>query len=113
MPEGESLRELAVHGSTLAIFLSVTLIEQVVADLVDAYGPAGAVAVVQRASQPGQRILRGTLADIAGQVRAAGISDQAMILVGPTLECTSFPDSRLYAAEFGHRYRRARREGEA
>lgn len=110
MPAGETLRELAVHGSTLAIFLSVTLIEQVVEELRDAYGCNGAVAVVQRASLPDQRILRGTLSDIAAKVREAGMRDQAMILVGPTLDCASFPDSRLYAREFGHRYRRAQED---
>ena len=71
MPEGETLTNFAATGATLAIHLSVQNIERVVADLTPAYGPDCPVAVVFRASWPDERILRGTLADIAGRLDGA------------------------------------------
>ena len=108
VPERQRLDGLARHGATLALFLSAGLVDETVAALVPAYGAGCPVAVVHRASWPDQRILRGTLADIAEQVRAARIDATAMILVGRALAAEDFPDSRLYAAEFGHRFRAAR-----
>ncbi|MEV7927960.1 precorrin-4 C(11)-methyltransferase, partial [Kitasatospora sp. NPDC088779] len=43
--------------------------------------------------------LRGTLADIAGQVKASGVVRTAVILVGRTLAAEQFRDSHLYSAE--------------
>jgi precorrin-4/cobalt-precorrin-4 C11-methyltransferase len=60
------------------------------------------VAVVYRASWPDERVLRGTLADIREQVKAAGITRTALILVGRVLADESFADSRLYAADHHH-----------
>jgi precorrin-4/cobalt-precorrin-4 C11-methyltransferase len=59
-----------------------------------------------------ERVLRGTLADIAEQCRAVGIDRQAMILASPALGARTRTDiemSRLYAPEFGHGFRRAER----
>lgn len=106
MPDGEELTELGKHGrSTLALFLSVTLIKQVVQALSPVRGAQCPVAVVARASWPDQQILRGTLADIAEKVRAARIKATALILIGEVLTSTQFADSRLYAADFHHRFR--------
>ncbi|MGH8574272.1 MAG: hypothetical protein ACREX8_17100 [Gammaproteobacteria bacterium] len=55
--------------------------------------------------------MTGTLVDIRAKVSSAGIRSQTMILVGPALEATHFADSRLYAPDFSHRFRKARREG--
>lgn len=111
MPEGEALADLARHRATLALFLSITLLKEVTEDLIPAYGADCPVAVVHKATCPDQKIVTGTLADIRAKVRAAGIRSQAMILVGPVLEATDFADSRLYAPDFSHRFRKAKREG--
>ncbi|MEU6642470.1 precorrin-4 C(11)-methyltransferase [Saccharomonospora sp. NPDC046836] len=97
MPEGEELATLAASGTTLALHLAINRIEQVVAELVPHYGNDCPVAVVAQASQPEERVLRGTLADIAAQVRAAGITRAAIIFVGKVLAAESFPDSFLYS----------------
>ena len=104
MPEGETLTNFAATGATLAIHLSVQNIERVVADLTPAYGPDCPVAVVFRASWPDERILRGTLADIAGRLDG-GITRTALILVGPALSGEGFGESCLYAADYDRRYR--------
>jgi precorrin-4/cobalt-precorrin-4 C11-methyltransferase len=97
MPAGEDLATLAQGRTTLVLHLAVQRIEQVVADLVPEYGPGTPVAVVARASRPDEVILRGTLADIADSVRAAGVVRTAVIVVGEVLTAGQFPDSHLYS----------------
>ncbi|HKQ69710.1 MAG TPA: precorrin-4 C(11)-methyltransferase [Polyangiaceae bacterium] len=107
MPDREKLEDLARHGATLCLFLSITLVREVIEALVPAYGSDCPVAVVHRASWPDQKIVQGTLADIRERVRAAGIKSQSMILVGPVLTSNDFANSKLYDPEFSHRFRRA------
>jgi precorrin-4/cobalt-precorrin-4 C11-methyltransferase len=106
VPERENLSQLAAHGATLVIYLSVQLIDRVAAELADAYGPEAPVVVAYRVSWPEERILRGTLATIAEIVRQAGIKRQALILVGPALaEGGLKARSKLYDQTFAHGYR--------
>jgi precorrin-4/cobalt-precorrin-4 C11-methyltransferase len=109
MPEKEKLHDLARHQATLALFLSITLLDEVARDLAPSYGADCPVAVVHKASWPDQTIVTGTLADIAGKVKAAGIKSTSMVLVGRVLTASEFADSRLYAADFSHGYRKAQR----
>ena len=109
MPATEKLEDLARHQATLALFLSVTLLADVTRALIPSYGADCPVAVVHKATCPDQQIVLGTLADIRDKVRAAGIRTQSMILVGRVLTSTEFADSRLYAADFTHRFRRGTR----
>ncbi|RIA45450.1 precorrin-4 C(11)-methyltransferase [Dichotomicrobium thermohalophilum] len=104
MPEGETLRNFAATGATLAIHLSIHNLAEVVADLLPAYGPDCPVAVVYRASWPEQRIVRATLAEIEAAL-GEGIERTALILVGPALAGEGFDDSRLYAADYDRRFR--------
>jgi precorrin-4/cobalt-precorrin-4 C11-methyltransferase len=99
MPAGEELGGLAAHGATLVIHLGAQAIEEIAATLTPHYGPDCPAAVVARASWPDELILRGTLADIAGQVAEAGITRTATILVGPALDAHGFRDSHLYSKQ--------------
>jgi len=112
MPPDEKLEDLARHKATLCLFLSITLIREVAEKLTPAYGADCPVAVVYKASWPDQRIVWGTLADISEQVKSAGLKSTSMVLVGRVLTAHDFADSRLYAADFSHGYRRARKEVE-
>ncbi|MFF0577771.1 precorrin-4 C(11)-methyltransferase [Streptosporangium saharense] len=98
MPEGEDLDTLGRSGATMVLHLAVQRVEAVVGELVPRYGLDCPVAVVARASRDDEVILRGTLADIADQVRAAGILRTAVIVVGRVLTASEFPDSHLYSA---------------
>jgi len=102
MPAGESVAAFAASGATLAIHLSVNNLARVVRDLVPHYGADCPVVVGYRVSWPDQRILRGTLATIRAEVKAAGITRTALILVGRVLAAAAFADSRLYAADHHH-----------
>ena len=106
VPERESLARLAAVQATMCIFLSVALIERVVADLLAGGYPVDTpVAVVERASWPDERIVRGSLENIAERVADSGIRKTAMIVVGPALSADSRIASRLYDAAFSHEYR--------
>jgi precorrin-4/cobalt-precorrin-4 C11-methyltransferase len=105
MPSGESLAAYAATGATLAIHLSVHVLDEVTQTLIPHYGADGAVAVVVRASWPEQVIVRGTLSTIAAQVREANIERTALILVGPALSAHDFADSALYSADYDRRFR--------
>jgi len=98
MPSTESLEAFAATGATLVLHLATARAREVVASLVDDYGADCPVVVVYRASQPGERVLRGTLADIADQVEAAGLRQAAVILVGRVLDPTTGGESYLYDA---------------
>ncbi|MCH7605899.1 MAG: precorrin-4 C(11)-methyltransferase [Chloroflexi bacterium] len=118
MPPGEQLRDLAAHGCTLVIFLSITRMVTIVRQLLDAgYDRSTPVAVVYRVGWPDELVIRGTLDDIAGKVREAKITLQALVLVGKALDPAILsPDaangdgvavSHLYSGDYTHLYRLA------
>lgn len=105
MPEKETLATFAASGATLAIHLSIHVIEQVVAELTPFYGADCSVAVVFRATWPDETVLSGSLATIAAQVRAGALERTALILVGPALAADDFVESALYSAGYDRRFR--------
>ena len=99
MPEGEDLTTLAAHGATLVIHLAAHRIDTIVPQLLaGCYCPDTPTAVVAFASWPQQVVLRGTLADIAGQIQRAAITRTAVIIVGDVLAAEGFTDSYLYSS---------------
>jgi precorrin-4/cobalt-precorrin-4 C11-methyltransferase len=105
MPEAEKLATFAATGATLVIHLAIHAIEAIVIELVPFYGADCPAAVVAQATSPNERILRGTLADIAAKVAAARIERTALILVGRALAAEDFRDSALYDADYRRRFR--------
>ncbi len=110
MPPTETLPAFAATRATLAVHLSIHVIERVVEDLLPAYGPDCPVAVVWRASWPDERTVRGTLATIAALVRAQGLERTAIILVGPALDPEASGESALYSTGYDRRFRPGARE---
>ena len=109
VPSRESIDKLAQAQATMAIFLSVAHIEKVVEQLRTGYPPETPVAVVHKASWPDEKIVRGTLRNIAGKVHRAAIKRQAIILVGSALGDTAGTlRSKLYHEGFSHGYRKNR-----
>ncbi|MBI0295144.1 precorrin-4 C(11)-methyltransferase [Streptomyces sp. PRKS01-29] len=97
MPEGEDLATLGRSGALLVLHLAARYVDRVVAELLPHYGADCPAAVVAMASRPDELVLRGTLDDIATQVKAAGVVRTAVIVVGRTLAAAQFPDSHLYS----------------
>jgi precorrin-4/cobalt-precorrin-4 C11-methyltransferase len=105
MPEREKLATFAESGTTLVIHLAIHAIEVIVKELAPFYGGSCPAAVVVRASTPDERVIRGTLDDIAAQTAEARIERTALILVGPALAAEDFRDSALYDADYRRRFR--------
>ncbi|AVP56188.1 precorrin-4 C(11)-methyltransferase [Clostridium tetani] len=106
VPEGEDLEKLASVGASMAIFLSISMIEKVVDKLRKGYGKNVPIAVIERATWEDQRVIIGTLDDIAGKVKEANITKCAQILVGDFIDC-EYDKSLLYDKSFSHMFRKA------
>lgn len=104
MPENETLENFAATGATLAIHLSVHVLEDVIARLSPAYGPDCPAAIVWRASWPDQRIVKATLATLADATEGER-GRTALILVGHALGAEDFDESCLYAGDYDRRFR--------
>src|SRR5262249_6336960 len=87
IPEQERLRARAAHGGTIALFLTITVVERAVSELIaGGYAPETPAAIVHRVTWEDEAIIRGTLADIAASARAAGFKRQALVLVGRAID---------------------------
>ncbi len=109
VPERERLEELAKSGATLALHLSVRRLREIARICTPHYGADCPVAVVYRASWPDERVITGTLADIAEKVRAAKITRTALVLVGHALAGPTEARSGLYDPAHAHLLRPRRR----
>ncbi|MCK5780075.1 MAG: precorrin-4 C(11)-methyltransferase [Psychrilyobacter sp.] len=105
VPELEKLELLASHKTSMAIFLSVQMIDKVVAQLLSHYDLDTPVAVIQRATWEDQKIVMGTLENIAEKVEKANITKTAQILVGRFMG-DEYSKSKLYDKHFTHEYRK-------
>jgi precorrin-4/cobalt-precorrin-4 C11-methyltransferase len=108
VPALERLGSLASHRATMAIFLSVGMIEKVRDELLQGYPGNTPVVIIEKATWPEQKVLRGALQDIVGLVKDAGIRKTALIYVGESLrasEASLGKESKLYHKDFKHEYR--------
>ena len=105
MPAKESLAAFAATGATLAVHLSIHALDRVVAETAPFYGADCPVAIVFRASWPDERVVAGTLADIAARLAAEPMERTALILIGPALVAEDFRESALYDPDYRRRYR--------
>jgi precorrin-4/cobalt-precorrin-4 C11-methyltransferase len=105
MPEAEQLASFAATGATLAIHLAITSIARIADTLSPFYGSDCPVAVVARATWPDERVIQGTLGDIAELVAATSIDRTAVVLVGRALAAREFRDSALYDPDYRRRFR--------
>lgn len=111
MPATESLGVFAATRATLVLHLAITRIRSLMTEIQAEYGADCPVAVVYRATQPEELVLRGTVATIADLVELAGLRQAAVILVGRAL-AREGGESYLYDAGRERRSRQARAEVE-
>ncbi|MBQ3825923.1 MAG: precorrin-4 C(11)-methyltransferase [Spirochaetaceae bacterium] len=106
VPERERLAELSRHGATMAIFLSVSMIGDVVKDLLQggAYTEQTPAAVVYKATWSDELILRGNLGNIANLSASQNLKRTAIILVGEFLSA-AYERSKLYDPAFSTMFR--------
>lgn len=106
VPETEDLERLASIGASMALFLSISMIDKVVDKLKRGYGRENVpIAVISRATWGDQEIITGTLENISQKVKEAGINKCAQILVGDFIDC-DYEKSLLYDKHFTHMFRK-------
>lgn len=95
--ESDQIAALSRHGQTMVVFLGTQQMEEVLGDV--EVPPDTPAAVVYHASWPDQKIVRGTVADIAQKARAAGIERTALIVIGKVVDpaTSGFGRSVLYS----------------
>lgn len=109
VPEKEKLSALAMHQASMVIFLSVGMMEKVRDELLEGYPEDTPVIVIEKVSWPEERIIRGTLKNIAALVSEAGIKKTALIYVGEALRASAEQmnkESKLYHKDFQHEFRK-------
>ena len=105
----DMMYRIAKHQSTIIFYLSVHLFSEIVAQLVDGgYKKSTPAAVVYRASWKDEKILLGTLKDIANKVKEEKITRTAIVIVGDVIKPKSYEYSKLYDKNFSHGYRKAK-----
>jgi precorrin-4/cobalt-precorrin-4 C11-methyltransferase len=113
VPAGERLRDLAAHGSSLALFLSAGLLEEAQRELLaGAYEESTPAAIVVRATWSDEAVYRCTVGTLAACARGHEVTRTALVVVGDFLEARG-TRSRLYDPGFSHGYRSAGQTGAA
>ena len=110
VPDREKISELARHGSTMALYLSVHLIDQVVGEMLASgfYTEDTPAAIVYRASWNDEKIIKGTLGNIAVKTRQSNIVKTAVIIVGDVIAPKKYEFSKVYDPGFTHGFRSAK-----
>jgi len=109
VPESESLESLASHKCSMAIFLSVQMIDGVVERLRKHYDINTPIAIIQKATWEDQKIVMGTLENIAELAKKEKITKTAQILVGNFMG-NDYSKSKLYDKTFSHEFRKGIKE---
>jgi precorrin-4/cobalt-precorrin-4 C11-methyltransferase len=102
VPEGEQLRLLASHQSTMVLFLSVGILEKAQAELLaGGYSPDTPAAIVYKATWPEERVFRCTVGTLAETAQANHITKTALVTIGNFLG-DQYDRSKLYDPSFTH-----------
>ena len=106
MPEKEKLHLLARSQSTMCIFLSASIVDDVQRQLLEEYPPHTPVAACYHLTWPDQHIYRGTLDHLADIVKGNNLTLTTMIVVGEAID-NRHGLSELYSSHFTHLFRKA------
>lgn len=110
VPKRESISELAKHKATLIFYLSVHLLSKLVKEAIEGgYKKTTPVAVVYRASWDDQKIVKGTLEDIAKKVKDEKITRTAIVIISHVIDPETYEYSKLYDKDFSHGYRKIKK----
>lgn len=110
VPEREKIKSLASHKSSMVLFLSSSLTEELAKELIEGgYEADTPVAVVYKATWPDQKVFRCTIETLHQTMKENNIYKTALILVGNFLG-NEYERSQLYNPSFTHEYRKAKDE---
>lgn len=112
VPETEDLDRLAAHQSSMAIYLSLGLVEKVQETLSKHYGKDSLCAIAYKVSHPEEHIMYTKIGTLALTCKEKGINRHALIIVGKAVEASQsnheLIKSKLYDTGFSHGYRQGR-----
>lgn len=109
VPALESIEKFAAHKSTMAIYLSTSMLEELSRKLVEGgYSEDTPAALVYKATWPEEEAYICTVAELPKVAKERNITKTALILVGDVLHTSQYEKSRLYAADFSTEFRNAR-----
>lgn len=107
VPERESIKAFAAHGSTMVLFLSASLLEKLAGQLLEGgYAPDTPAAIVYKATWPEEKAYLCTIETLCETAKEHGITKTALIIVGNVLSHSYYERSRLYHPEFTTEYRK-------
>ncbi|MEX0861820.1 precorrin-4 C(11)-methyltransferase [Nitrosopumilus sp.] len=110
VPKREKISELATHKATLIFYLSIHLLSKLTKEAIaGGYKKSTPVAVVYRASWPDQKIIKGTLGDIAKKIKEEKITRTAIVIISDVIDPETYEYSKLYDKKFSHGYRKAKK----
>ena len=104
MPEKEKLHLLARSQSTMCIFLSASIVDQVQSELMQHYPPTTPVAACYHLTWKDERIYRGELQNLTKIVKENDLTLTTMIVVGDAIDNRQGL-SKLYSHQFKHLFR--------
>ncbi len=108
VPEKEEIEKLAAHGTTMVIFLSAGMTEELSERLIaGGYREDTPAAIVYKASWPDEKTYVCTLSTLAKCAEENRITKTALIIVGDVVAQAGYVRSRLYDPSFTTEYRQA------
>ena len=108
VPKEESIRSLAMHGASMAIYLSAGMLDRLSEDLIaGGYAPQTPVAIVYKATWKEEKCIRCTVLTMADEAKKEGITKTAVVLVGDVVAQSGYERSKLYDPSFSTEYRKS------
>jgi precorrin-4/cobalt-precorrin-4 C11-methyltransferase len=107
VPDRESIKSLAAHKTSMAVYLSAGLTKELSKQLIEGgYPPETPAAIVYKATWPEEKIVRCTVATLDEAATANGIGKTAVMLIGDAISQENYEKSHLYSPYFETEYRK-------
>lgn len=107
VPEKEKIRLLAEHQATMVLFLTSSLVKELVKELIaGGYTENTPAAIVYKATWDDQKVFRTTVGELVKTASENNITKTALIIIGDVLG-SEYELSKLYDKNFTHEYRTA------
>lgn len=110
VPEKEKMELLAQHGSSMAIYLSIGMIDELVEKLIKGgYSSETPAAIVYKATWPEEKKNICTIGELAEKAREEKITKTAVVLIGDVIDHSSYERSKLYDPGFSTEFRQVKK----
>lgn len=111
VPEKERIESLAAHQTSMAIYLSTGMLEELCRRLVaGGYRENTPAALVYKATWQEEEAYVCTVAELPGVAKEHSITKTALVLVGDAIAHQQYQRSRLYAPDFSTEFRQKKRD---